>query len=119
MDGDPGTADVEPNDAEFTQGSVSQYQLQGLLKIHMLQMRWNTFISTCHIFKQNEGQLKSIIKTLERELGELEERFTEVGNSDYNPFTKIAGSMKKQVEQLRENLMKNLIIELQDSKREM
>ena len=39
MDGDPGTAVVEPNDAEFTQGSVSQYQLQGLLKIHMLQMR--------------------------------------------------------------------------------
>ena len=39
IDGDTGTADVEPNDAEFTQGSVSQYQLQWLLKINVLQMR--------------------------------------------------------------------------------
>ena len=48
-----------------------------------------------------------------------EERFTEVGNPDYDAFTKIEGSKKKHMEQFGENLMKNLLNELQDSKREM
>ena len=43
----------------------------------------------------------------------------EVGNPDYNALTKTEGSMKKQMEQLGENLIKNLLNELQDSKRTM
>ena len=93
-DGDPGTADVEPDDAANIQASVSQctptnckydndkyklecaeykglvhcgctslptYQFQLFLtkgylpKIHMLQMRLNTFIPICHIFKSKRS----------------------------------------------------------------
>ena len=68
---------------------------------------------------RNEAHLKTVIKELEGELREQEERFTEVGNPDYDAFTKIEGSMKEHMKQLRENLMKNLLNELQDSKREM
>ena len=68
---------------------------------------------------QNEAHLKTVIKKLEGELREQEERFTEVGNPDYDAFTKIEGSMKKYMEQLDENLSKNLLNELQDSKTEM
>ena len=68
---------------------------------------------------QNEAHLKTVIKKLDGELREQEERFTEVGNPDYDALTKIEGSMKRQMEQLGENLMKNLLNELQDSKRKM
>ena len=65
---------------------TSTIPYKGLLKIHMLQMRWNTFIPTCHIFK-SKAHLKTVIKKLEKELREQEERFTEVGNPDYDAFT--------------------------------
>ena len=68
---------------------------------------------------QNEAHLKTVIKKLDGELREQEERFAEVGNPDYDALTKIEGSMKRQMEQLGENLMKNLLNELQDSKRKM
>ena len=68
---------------------------------------------------QNEAHIKAVIKKLEGELRESEERFTEIGNPDYDAFTKIEESMKKHMEQRGENLMKNLLNELQDSKREM
>ena len=64
---------------------------------------------------QNEAHLITVIKKLR----EKEERLTEVGNPDCDAFTKTEGSMKKHMEQLGENLMKNLFNELQDSKREM
>ena len=83
-------------------------------------MRWNTFIPTCFIsLNQNEAHLKTVIQNLEGELREQEERFTEVGNSDYDAFTKIEESVKKQMEQIGEKLMINLLIKLEDSKREM
>ena len=56
---------------------------------------------------------------MEGELREQEERFTKVGNPDYGAFPKIEGSMKKYMEQLDENLSKNLLNELQASKTEM
>ena len=37
--------------------------------------------------KENEAQLKTFIKKLEGELREQEERFTEVGNTDYDALT--------------------------------
>ena len=98
---------------------TSTVPYKGLPKIHMLQMRWNIFIPTCHIFKSNEAHLKTVIKKLEGELREEEKRFTEVGNPDHDAFTIIEGSMKKRMKKLGENVMKNLLNELQDSKREM
>ena len=68
---------------------------------------------------QNEAHIKTVIKKLEGELRKSEERFTETDNPDYDAFSKIEGSMKKHMEQRGENLMKNLLNELQDSKREM
>ena len=68
---------------------------------------------------QNKAHLKTFIKKLEGELKEQEERFTEVGNPDYDAFAKIEGPMKKHMEQFGENLIKNLLNELQDSKIEM
>ena len=68
---------------------------------------------------QNEAHLKTVIEKLEGELREQEERFTEVGNPDYDAFATIEGLMKIHMEQLGENLKKNLLNELQDSKREM
>ena len=68
---------------------------------------------------RNEVHLETVIKKLEGELREQEERFTEAGKPDYDAFTKIEWSMKKHMEQLGENLMKNLLNEIQDSKREM
>ena len=67
---------------------------------------------------QNEARLKTIIKKLERELREQEEIFTEVGHPDYDSFTKIGRSIKKHMKQLGEKLIKNLLNEIQDSKRE-
>ena len=49
---------------------TSTIPYKGLPKIHMLEMRWNTFIPTCHIFKQNEANLKTVINKLERKLGD-------------------------------------------------
>ena len=78
--------------------------------------------------KKLEGELREqeerftevgVIKKLEGELKDQEERFTEVGNPDYDTFTKTEGSMKKPMEHLGEKLMKNLLTELQDSKRGM
>ena len=54
---------------------------------------------------QNESHLKNVIKKLKGELREQEERFTEVGNPDYDAFTKMEGSMKKQMEKLGGSLM--------------
>ena len=68
---------------------------------------------------QNEAHHKAVTKKLDWELREQEERFTEVSNPDYDAFTKTEGSMKKHREQLGKKLMKNLLNELQDSKREM
>ena len=68
---------------------------------------------------QNKAHLKTFIKKLEGELREQEERFTEVSNPDYVAFTKTEGSMKNHMEELGGNNMKNLLNELQDSKREM
>ena len=68
---------------------------------------------------QNEANLKTVLKKLQGELREQEKRFTDGGNPDYNAFTKIAGSMKKHRKQFAENLMKNMLNELQDNKREM
>ena len=83
-------------------------------------MHWNTFISTCRVFKSKWCSSKNCyFKNLEGELKEQEERFTDVSNPDYDAFTKIERSIKKQMEQIGENLMKNLLIELKDSKREM
>ena len=45
----------------------------------------------------NEAHLKTVIKKLEAELREQEERFTEIGNPDYAALTKIEESMKKQI----------------------
>ena len=47
--------------------------------------------------KENKAHLKFVIKKLEGELREQEERFPEVGNPDYDAVTKIEGSMKKQM----------------------
>ena len=63
--------------------------------------------------KENEAQLKTFIKKLEGELREQEERFTEVGNTDYDALTKTEGLMKTQMEQIGENLMEILLNELQ------
>ena len=83
-------------------------------------MRWNTFISTCRVFKSKWCSSENCyFKNLEGELKEQEERFTDVSNPDYDAFTKIEGSIKKQMERIGENLMKNLLIELKDSEREM
>ena len=61
---------------------------------------------------RNEVHLETVIKKLEGELREQEERFTEAGKPDYDAFTKIEWSMKKHMEQLGENLMKNLLNEI-------
>ena len=92
---------------------------KGLPKIHMLQIRWSTFIPHAISLNQNEAHLKIAIKKLEGELRKQEERFTKVDNPDYDGFTKTEGSMKKHMEQFGESLMKNLLNELQDCKREM
>ena len=68
---------------------------------------------------QNEAHLKTIIKKLESELREQEEIFTDVGHPDYDSFTKIERSIKKHMKQLGENLIKNLLNEIQGSKREI
>ena len=68
---------------------------------------------------QNEAHLKTVIKKLEGELREQEERFTKVGNPYNDAFTKIEGSKKKHMEQFEENLTKSLLNKLQDRKREM
>ena len=52
------------------------------------------------------------------ELREQVERFIEVVHPDYDVFTEIEGSMKKHMEQLGENVMKNLLNDLQDSEKE-
>ena len=189
--GDPGTADVAPNDAESTQASALQctptnckydndkyklecaecirlahygctslptYQLQLFLTkcyrkficfkcveipsyLHAISLNQDKSeqnklreelrklaeqldkhkkeLTKLDKHKENEAHLKIVIKELEGELREQEERFAEVGNPDYDALTKIEGSMKKQIKQLGENLMKNLLNELQDSKREM
>ena len=157
MGGDPGTANIEPNNAESTQASVSQctptnckcdndkcklecaeckrlvhygftsfptYQLQQFpTKGYRKFICWKRVeIPSClHAISlnQNEAHLKTFIKKLEGKLREQEERFTEVGNPDYDAFAKIEGPMKKYMEQFGENLIKNLLNELQDSKIEM
>ena len=55
--------------------------------------------SYLHVISLNrhKAYLKTVIKNLEGELREKEERFTEVGNPDYDAFTKIEGSMKKHI----------------------
>ena len=157
MDGDPGTVDVELNNVEFNQESVSQctptnckydndkYKLEyaeckrlvqyssTCLPTYQLQLLltkgYRKFICCKCIeipsylhdisLNQNEAHLKTVIKKLEGELKEQKERFTEVSNPDYDAFTKTERSAKKHMEKLGENLMKNLLNELQDSKREM
>ena len=157
MDGDPRTADVEPNDVESTQARVSQcattdctydndkykaecakckrlvhyrctslptYQLQLFLRKGYQKFICRKCVeipSYLHAssLNQNEAHLKTVIEKLEGELREQEERLTEVGNPDYDAFATIEGSMKKHMEQLGEDLKKNLLNELQDSKREM
>ena len=142
MDGDPGTTDVEPNDAESTQATVSKctpttckydnnkyklecaeckrlvhygctslptYQLQLFLtKGHrkFICCKCVEIPSYLHAISsnQNEAHLKTVIKKLERELKEQEERFTEVGNPNFDAFTKIEGSMKKHMEQFGKTL---------------
>ena len=61
---------------------------------------------------QDKAYFKTVIKKLEGELREQEERFTDFGNPGYNAFNKIEGSMNKHMEQHGENLMKNVLNEL-------
>ena len=149
MDGDPGTADVEPNDVESTSANVSQctprnckfdkykwecaeykrivhYGCNSLPTYQILQifltMDYRKFISCkcveipsyLHVISLNrhKAHLKTVIKNLEGELREKEERFTEVGNPDYDAFTKIEGSMKKHIiwNNLGETLQKNCLM---------
>ena len=56
---------------------------------------------------------------MEGQLKEQEEKFTEAGNQYYNWLTNMQGSVKKKKEQIGEIPMKNLLHEIQDSKREM
>ena len=56
---------------------------------------------------------------MEGQLKEQEEKFTEAGNQYYNVLTNMQGSVKKKKEQIGEIPMKNLLNEIQDSKREM
>ena len=56
---------------------------------------------------------------MEGQLKEQEEKFTEAGNQYYNWLTNMQGSVKKKQEQIGEIPMKNLLNEIQDSKREM
>ena len=56
---------------------------------------------------------------MEGQLKEQEEKFTEAGNQYYNWLTNMQGSVKKKKEQIGEIPMKNLLNEIQDSKREM
>ena len=53
--------------------------------------------------------------------GKLKEQgksFTEAGKSDYDALSKMLGSMKKKMAQIGENLWKELLSELPDSKGE-
>ena len=56
---------------------------------------------------------------MEGQLKEQEEKFTETGNQYYNVLTTMQGSVKNKKEQIGEIPMKNLLNEIQDSKREM
>ena len=145
-------ADVESNDAESTQASVSEFTTttckcdndkykwecakckrlvhygRTSLPTYQLQL----FFTKCYrkfigcqcveipsylhtiSLNQNKAHLKTVIKKLEGELREQEEISTEVGNPDYDAFTKIEGSMKKHMEEFGENLMKNLLNKLQE-----
>ena len=102
--------------------SLSTYQLQLFITKGYRKFAFCKCVeipSYLHAFKSNEAHLKTVIKKLEGELREQEERFTEVGNPDHDAFTTIEGSMKKHMKQLGKNVMINLLNELQDSKREM
>ena len=56
---------------------------------------------------------------MEGQLKEQEEKFTETGNQYYNVLTTMQGSVKNKKEKIGEIPMKNLLNEIQDSKREM
>ena len=117
----PNARDLHTTDVPLFQTTNCNYFLQRGTYRKFIYCKCVKKPSYLHIISlnQNEAHIKAVIKKLEGELRESEERFTEIGNPDYDAFTKIEESMKKHMEQRGENLMKNLLNELQDSKREM
>ena len=65
---------------------TSAIPYKGLPKIHMLEICWNTFIPACHIFKQNEANLKIVINKLERKLGDNKDDAITSGGIYINNF---------------------------------
>ena len=108
-----------PHAISLNQDKSEENKLHEELRKQTEQLDKNRKELTRHKHKENEAHLKTVIKKLEGESREQEERFTEVGNPDYEALTKVEGLMKKQMEQFGENLMKNLLNELQGSKREI
>ena len=145
MDGDPGTADVEPNDAESIQACVShctptnckyyndKYKLEcaecktlvhyGCTSLPTYQLQlfltkgYRKFI--CCKCVEIPSYLHAVSLNRNGELREQVERFIEVVHPDYAVFTEIEESMKKHMEQLGENVMKNLLNDLQDCEKEI
>ena len=95
--------------------SLSTYQLQQFLANvyrKFICCKWVEIPSCLHAISlnYNEAHLKAVIEKLEGKLTKQEERFTEVGNPDYDAFTKSEGSMKKQMEQLGEPLCRDCLL---------